>query len=241
MKNVLILEDNIIMLEMVEKIINEIDTGIIVFKTGILSEAYQLAVEHDISLFIIDIMLDHSVRNDVSGLIFVEKIRTIERYAFTPVIFVTSLVDPELHAYRQLHCYGYLEKPLLVEESKQLIRQALKFQQSSKEEGAIYFRKDGIIYAVRKNDIVYIKSCGGKVTIKTVKDEHIIYYRNCKDMLKKLDSDKFIQSNRGTIINKAYIYNVDPVNRIVHLIDNYGTIEIGTLLKKSFMEKIKND
>lgn len=241
MRNVLVLEDDHAMLEAVDKLIHEIDTNVIVYKVTTLPKAYQIAVEHDISLFIIDIMIDSSIRNDVSGLVFVEKIRNIEKYTFVPVIFISSLLDPELLAYRKLHCYGYLAKPLLIEEARQLIRQALKFQYSQKEDGTVYFRKDGVIYAVDKKDIVYVKSHGGKVTIKTVNDELAVYYRNCKGILKELDSDRFIQSNRGTIVNIDFIANIDPVNRVIRLKDEYGMIEISAMMKKSVMEKIKND
>lgn len=241
MKNVLILEDDNAMSEAVEKMITEINSNITVYKKSTLPEAYQIAIEHDVSLFIVDIIIDSSIRNDVSGLVYVEKIRKIERYAFVPVIFITSLVDPELHAFRNLHCYGYLEKPLLMEEAKRLICQALKFQQPSKEEGTAYFRKDGVIYAINKKDIVYIKSHGGKVTIKTVMDELVIYYRNCKDLLKELDSDKFIQSSRGTIVNKEFIANIDLVNRIVSLKNDFGMLDISIKMKRSFMEKINDD
>lgn len=241
MKNVLVLEDDHATLEAIEKLIHEIEENVLVYKIATLPEAYQTAVEHDINLFIVDIMIDNSVRNDVSGLVFVEKIRKIEKYAFIPVIFITALVDPELHAYRTLHCYGYLQKPLLIKETKQLISQALKYQMPQNEEGTVYFRKDGIIYAVDKKDIVYIKSHGGKVTITTVRDELAIYYRNCKDILKELDSDNFIQCNRGTIVNRAFIDSIDLVNRIITLKNNYGILEISTKMKKNFMEKMNDD
>lgn len=241
MKKVLVLEDDHATLEAIEKLIHEMDENVLVYKITTLSEAYQTAVEHDITLFIVDIMLDNSIRNDVSGLVFVEKIREIEKYAFVPVIFITALVDPELHAYRKLHCYGYIEKPLLVKETKQLINQALKFQVPQKEEGTAYFRKDGIIYAVDKKDIIYTKSHGGKVTVMTGKDELVVYYRNCKEILKELDSDNFIQCNRGTIVNKAFINSIDFVNRIITLKNNYGILEISTKMKKGFMEKMKEN
>lgn len=132
-------------------------------------------------------------------------------------------------------------KALVDRGSKKIINQALKFQYPKEENGAVYFRKDGVIYALEKKDIVYIKSQGGKVTVKTVKDELVVYYRNCKEVLEELDSDRFIQCNRGSIVNIDFIANIDPVNRVIQLKDNLGIIEISTLMKKSVMEKIKND
>lgn len=240
MKSVLILEDNKEIADMVEKLLLEIDTNLCIYKESVLANGYQVAVEHNICLFIVDIMLDNSVRSDVSGLNFIEKIRTIEQYAFVPVVFMTSLVDPEIYAYRKLHCYGYLEKPLHIEETRQMLKQALKYQPAEKEEGTLYFRKDGVIFAVEKDEIVYVQSHIGIVTIKTIQDEVTVYYRTCKDILKALDSDRFLQSNRGTIINRDFIDHVDVVSRIVTLKENYGNIEIGTKYKKNFMERLNN-
>lgn len=239
MKSVLILDNDSAMRDALEKIIREINRDIIIYKTGTLAEAYQIAVEHNISLFLLDIIIDVSKREDVSGLTFIEKIRTLKQYEFVPVIFVTMLSDPELYAYSKLHCYGYLQKPLLFDETKQLIEQALKFEQTERLEGNVYFRKDGIIYAVDKKEIIYIKSHEGKVTIKTKREELVVYYRSCRDILLELDSDWFIQCNRGTIVNKTYIANIDVVNRVIHLIDDYGDIDISVRMKKKLLEQIQ--
>lgn len=241
MKSVLILDDDSEMQDELERIVQEVNRDIIIYKTGTLAAAYQIAVEHKISLFLVDIIVDVSKRGDVSGLTFVEKIRALELYAFVPVIFITTLADPEMYAYRKLHCYGYLQKPILYEETKRLIEQALKFEQPAKEEGNLYFRRDGVIYAVDKKEIIYIKSHAGKVTIRTVQDEIVVYYRNCRDILSELDSDRFLQCSRGTIVNKTYIANIDVVNRVVHLTKDYGNIEISVRMKKHFLERVQQD
>lgn len=239
MKSVLILDNDSAMRDALEKIIQEVDRDIIIYKADTLATAYQTVVEHDISLFLLDIIIDVSKRGDVSGLTFIEKIRALERYAFVPVIFITTLADPELFAYRTLHCYGYVQKPVLFEEVKQLIKQALKFEQPVKGDGYVYFRKDGVIYAVDKKEIIYVNSHAGKVTIKTVSGDLVVYYRNCREILLELDSDQFIQCNRGTIVNKTYIANVDIVNRVIHLRDDIGDIEISVRMKKKLMERMQ--
>lgn len=236
MKSVLILEDDIEMLKLIEKIMNELDDTIYVYKISTLPEAYQIAIEKNINLFVIDIMLDQSIRDDVSGLKFVEKLRRLDKYNFIPVVFITALADPELHAYRNLHCYGYLEKPLVIEDAKKLFAEALKFKQPEEgETETLYLRRDGVIYAAKKKEIVYISSHAGKVTIKTIDDELTFYYRNCKEMLEKLDSEKFIQCNRATIVNRDYIKSIDPTNRMIQL-KGFGNIEIGITMKKKIME-----
>lgn len=241
MKSVLILGNDSAMWDALEKIIREINRDIIIYKTGTLAEAYQIAMEHNISLFLSDIIIDVSKREDVSGLTFVENIRKLERYAFVPVIFVTTLSDPKMYAYSKLHCYGYLQKPVLSDEAKPLIEKALKFKQSANEEGNVYFRKDGVIYAVGKKEIIYIKSHAGKVTIKTEREELVVYYKTCRDILSELDSERFVQCSRGTVVNKTYIANVDIANRVLHLVNDYGELEVSVRMKKRLLEQIQQD
>ena len=63
-------------------------------------------------------------------------------------------------------------------------------------------------------------------------------YKSCKAMLEELDSDDFIKCNRGTIVNLSYIKTVDTVNRMIHLRESDRVLEIGPVMKKSFMSRI---
>lgn len=241
MKNILILEDNYDSSAMLAKIVKEIDSNLQIYQVDSLSDAYQVSVEHDISLFIVDIILNNKIRNDVSGLKFVEKIRKIEKYMFVPIIFVTSLADPMIQAYKNLHCFSYLEKPIHVVEAKNIISQALRYTLPEKKKENMYFRDNGIIYSVCVDDIIYLESHAGSVTIHSKKEDIKVYYRTCKDMLKEIDSQKFIKANRSIIVNKEYISNVDFVNRIITLIDDFGTVNLSLKMKKEFMVQMKND
>lgn len=96
MKKILILEDNISALEYMENIVHQLDikNGVYAFRNT--KDAYQCAMERKIDLFLTDIILDTKRPGDVSGLEFVENIRRVEQYNFTPVIFVTSLEDEKI-------------------------------------------------------------------------------------------------------------------------------------------------
>lgn len=127
MKKILVLEDNPMTLGYITSLIQEIDTKNTIFECSDVKDAYQYALEKDIDLFIIDIILDTSRPGDSSGLKFVDGIRGIDRYAFTPVIFVTSLEDARLYTYEKLHCYSFIEKPFAPNMLKELVRQCLNF------------------------------------------------------------------------------------------------------------------
>lgn len=238
MKKILILEDKKESIDVIESIIKSKNKDVEIYKSAKTAEAYEIALEKNVDLFILDIILKPEKIDDVSGIVFADHIRQIDRYRFTPIIFLTALGDPELHAYRELHCYGYLTKPYNKEKLLALVEEALSFEQNKDNNRNIYFKKDGIFIAKKLNDIVYIKSKGGKMYVKTIVDELEISYKSNVRLLKELDSDKFVKCNRSVILNKDYIKSVDSANRYVELQNNYGTLEIGTIMKKDFLREI---
>ena len=102
-KNCLIIEDNYVQREYMKRLVQELSSEVKVYDVDNLQEAYQILLENTIDLFIIDIVLDNKKKNDVSGVKLANVVRDIPYYAFTPIIFVTSLIDPKLFAYTNLH------------------------------------------------------------------------------------------------------------------------------------------
>ena len=240
MKKILVLEDNFVTLEYITSIIQEIDTRNTVFMCSNVREAYQYVLEKDIDLFIIDIILDTSRPGDSSGLNFVDAIRKIDRYAFMPVIFVTSLEDARLYTYEKLHCYSFIEKPFDRNKLKELIKQCLNFPSVEKKGKTMYFRKDGIILAADREDIAYVECVNHVLYIHTIHGDLLsIPYVTLKKFLSDVDSDGFIQCSRSVVVNTDYIHNVDITNRVIQLKKQVGTVEIGIMYKKELRERIK--
>lgn len=239
MKKILILEDVKIHRTALEKILEDIsDIQVLVAET--METAYKLSMENTINLFLVDIILDTQVRGDVSGLKFVEAIRKNLKYSFTPLIFITSLEDPKLYAYSELHCFGYIEKPFDPTTVKNLIKDALKFPYIEDGGKNLYFRNEGIMYAINSKDIVYIENSKRKLLIHTTKDKFAVLYKTCKEILEELESKRFIQCNRCTIINKNYIETIDYANRFIKLKGVDEEVEIGVAMKKRVMDELSN-
>lgn len=110
-KAVLIVEDDANQLEVLRQIVEAADNSAEIYTAMDVASAYKILLTHTIDVFLVDIILDTSLRVDTSGIRLVEKLRTIPRYMFTPVIFVTSLEDPAMYAYTDLNCISYIEKP----------------------------------------------------------------------------------------------------------------------------------
>ena len=227
-------------LELLSQIMQEVDIQNVVYLFDNIKDAYQCALEKRIDLFIIDIILDTSRPGDSSGLKFVENIRKIKHYSFVPVIFVTSLEDARLYTYENLHCYSFIEKPFDVERLKLLTEQCLRFPETENTSKTLYFRKDGIILAVERDELVYAESIDHVMHIHTSRRDTLkIPYITLKKLLEEADSSNIIQCSRNALVNKQYVQNVDIANRIIQLKDDYGRVEIGVMFKKYVKECFK--
>lgn len=238
MKTVLIVEDNVRSMEMLVKIIENLRTDVEIKTASSQEEAAILAMKFNIDLFMLDIILNASNPGDVSGMKFAEYIRTLQKYKYTPIIFITALEDPELHAYSDLHCYYYVEKPYDVEKVSSVISEALEFPAVHNEPQNIFFRKDGILYKKEISEILYIENSRAGQTVYCSNGNLKLSYKPNYKILEELASDKFIQCSRYHIINYDYIDKIDTVNRYILLKGVKTPIEIGNSFKKKFLKDI---
>ena len=65
-----------------------------------------------------------------------------------------------------------------------------------------------------------------------IEDDLELPYKPCKDILEELQSDKFVQCSRFTVINKDYIECIDEVNRYIKLFGRKELVEIGIVLRR---------
>ncbi|MBQ9935239.1 MAG: response regulator [Lachnospiraceae bacterium] len=240
MKNILIVEDNEVHMKALVKILSSIE-DIQIFKAYNKAEANYMLSLNTYNVFLIDIILDTKKPGDVSGIDFVNKLRGYKEYQFTPVIFITSLEDPKLCAYRDLHCYQYIEKPFVSVQVEKTVREALKFPINKVNKENAYFRKDGILFSVKIDTITHIVVGRNGVKIYTDNDCLQLGYQPVTEILKELESDEFVQCSRGTIINKKHIEYIDYSNRYVKLRGVKDTLEIGPIMKKHLRDGLKDN
>ena len=238
-KQILVIEDNKYSMDRIINILQDIP-DIMIIKADNRGDAYKYAMEYTIDLFIVDIILETTIEADISGIKFAENIRKIEKYEFTPMIFTTSLQDVQLYAYANLHCYRYLEKPYDANELYQVVMESLRFQQPQKEEKENYcYKKDGILFVIKTETIVYIDNQLTKLFIKCDSGKVVqAPYRSSKNILLELNSNRFYKCNKNIIINLDYVAHVDIGNRIVTMKENYGNFTIGRQFLKGMVDKL---
>ena len=239
-KNILVLEDNNSAREMLVKCISEMECNIEIYQASNFMEACSVCMMFTIDVFLVDIILDATDRGDVSGLTFVEKIREMDKYRFTPVIFITSLEDPKLYTYTNIHSFAYVEKPYSPTHIRKVVQEALYYTTARSKESNLYFRKDGIIYSVSSSEIVYMEIINHKLYIQTIRERMSMSYKTCRRIMKEVGNERFMQCSRSTIVNKAFIKGFDMGNRYLILKDGYGTVEVGSTYAKIIKMQFQN-
>ncbi len=240
-RNILIVEDNEIHTNALQAIINDLHKDVKVYCANTVEKGYEIALKYQIHLFLIDIILDTHIPGDVSGMDYAEKIRRIEEYKFTPIVFITSLEDSKFYSYNQINCLDYIEKPFSVARVSGTILHALEFPVVEDDDKHVYFRKDGVLYSIYARDIIYIFNSRRKIKIFCVNDNLEIPYKTNKEILEKLNSKSFVECSRRCIVNKKYIKQIDYTNRYIRLENIDEPIEIGATMKKMFKDKMENN
>lgn len=238
MKKVLILEDNYNTLECLKKIVEDIDENNVVFTLTNVREAYQYMLEHTIDVFIIDIILKPQTAGDTSGLYFAEKVRSVDKYLFTPMIFITSLEDTRYITYEKLHCYSFIEKPFEPKRVKEIVTQCLKYSSRGEQEDLAFFRNEGIIFTVNLEDIIYAETNNHSLYVFMKNHDVVkIPYMTVKTFLETANRPNLVQCSRSALVNVALIKNIDLSNRVVDL-KTGQRIEIGITYKKALKDFI---
>lgn len=233
---ILVVEDNSKSRKMLISMLNKIDIEMNILEADNIDTAYRYAVECTIHLFLLDIVLDSTDRGSTAGITFASHIRKLPKYRKTPIIFISSLEDHKLFAYSELHCYQYIEKPFNQETALTKIQEALDLIEPDEKVQFITFKKDGILYSVRKDKIQYINADKPITQIYLTDDFLEISYIPITKLLYLLNSSEFVQCNRNMIINRNYIENMDTVNNFLKIKKVEELIPLGNAYKKLLRE-----
>lgn len=241
-KTVLIVEDDNDQLNMLRQLVLAVNQNVEVYIADNAAQAYRFFTEKTVDVFLVDIMLDTTNPRDISGVRLVERFRQIPRYMFTPVIFVTSVLDSNSYAYKGLNCISYIEKPYDPEQVMRTVEKALNYTTVREKDVTFSFRKDGILYPVKLKDIVYMESLRHIMYIQLANGMVLdILYKTCKGILKEEDSaESLVQCSRGVLVNREYVKRIDSVNDLVVLKEGFGVVNIGRKYKKGLLSEFSD-
>lgn len=238
MKRVLIIEDNEKTRHTLKEMLNDIRSDVCIYETDNVMEAYGLAMKNDICLFLVDIVLagEDRVRN-AAGAEFINNIRCVDRYRFTPIIVLSGLIDHNLILYTTAHIYKFIEKPFDIEKTKKLMSEALMYRCKKRKVHNLYYPIDGLLESVEVDSIVYAQSINHNIHVVS-RDSHLdIPYMTCKEFLKDVNDDRFVQCHRSTIVNIEYIKSINSKEKSIALYKCDDILPLGMVYKKGILKR----
>lgn len=234
MNSILIVEDDNVQRKDLISIAKNCNSNIRIFHTESIETAYTISENHEIGAFFVDILLV-----DGTGIEFAKKIRSIKRYQFTPIIFITGVPTKEMEAFHDIHCYDYILKPYTEESVKKIMNKILVdyFEQITDHDKYLDLEFRGIKQRINTKDILLIESKNRKIFIRTKYEEIRYRHMNLSQFIKELP-DNFIQIHQSIVVNPIYIEKIDKTNNQLYMKNIKEIVPIGTSFKKRVGELI---
>lgn len=232
MLNFVICDDNLNLLDRLEKMLETIFTknnydASIVFKSDNADD-----ILHYIDYNIVDVlMLDINLKSSKSGLELAEEIRKRKKNAY--IIFTTGHLEYAMVAYKY-KTFDYLPKPITYERLEDTITRLFE---DANELNKRYIKIDNKNTMIDEAEIQYIKRDGMKLVFHTSSRDYDTY-SSFNKFQEKLP-DTYVRCHKSYIANLNQIKDIEPVSGTITFRDG-NTCDIGPKYKRDFMEVLKN-
>lgn len=208
--------------------------------------ALDIIKNNEINMFLIDISLKES-----SGLDLAMKLRSIPKYEFRPIIFLTTHVEYITQAFKQTHCYDYILKPYDTEDVQAMLKKLIlndvnnlndKNGNSEGNREVVIMLKNGIYVGIKIDDILFIEAKGRNCEVNTDNGTYNAINTSLIKMLPLINCEYIIQSHKAFAVNKNYICKIERLDfRLseVHFTNSSKTALLGYKYKENVISEFK--
>ena len=252
MFSIIIVEDDFMQRELLKTMLLSTYESIKIYEADSESEALEIIKNNDINMFLIDISLKES-----SGLDLAIKVRNIDKYEFSQIIFLTTHMEYITQAFKQTHCYDYILKPYNKEKVQAMLNKLILYENNrlknsndnlnednkNKDRKVSITLKNGIYAVIKIDDIVFIEISGRVGEVNTINGMYEANNTSLKKIMNLIDCKYIIQSHRAFAINKNYICKIEKINAKLSTIyfNNYvKTALLGYKFKDDIMSEVRN-
>ena len=217
MINILVVEDNILQLNALKRIIENTETGqpICPYTASGYDEAVEIISSAHFDIFFLDILFSED-KNVPCGIDLGNYIRSLDRYRYTPIVYITSIPGQIGNAVNDIHCYNYLIKPYKREDVEKLLK-------------SLPDSPNVIV-----ENIVMLSVSSHILTIHCVDGDLTTRQFNIDSVLAELPP-YFIRVHRKYIVNRHRIDNYDLTLCFIRI--ESQTIPIGRTYKSEFEKR----
>lgn len=238
---VLIVEDEQNYADTLEMFVDELGYEI----SGIASKgkiAMNFFEEHQPDLVLMDINLE----GELTG---IDLARIFQGQRPTPIIFITSFDDAAtFNKAKQTGPYAYLIKPFKPTELQRSIELALQHAFADGEQvfesqeevllatSSFFIKERSKLIKINLDEILWVE-VEDKYCMVHTKNRRFALRQSLKDLAKKLDTSKFVQTHRSYIVNATEIEDIDLGLYVVRI--NGAEIPLGRSHKDEFIKRLQ--
>lgn len=185
--------------------------------------------EERIDLLILDIDMP-----GIDGIALAQLIRQMDEEV--TIVLVTSMEDRVYDAFGY-NIYKFVRKGLSEEERSNMLRQCIKYVESSK--NTYLFNTGREVLTLKENEIIYFEIELRKFYMQTVKGRYRIMVTKFEDVLEILkNNSNFAMPNRSTLVNMRFIRTITKdMEVLVEYNDKQETVLMSRNKKKTFYSK----
>ena len=232
MLNFVICDDNLNILDRLEKMLEKIFTknnydASVVFKSDNADDILDYIEDNTADV----LMLDINLKYNKSGLDLANEIRKRKKNSY--IIFTTGHLEYAMVAYKY-KTFDYLPKPITYDRLEDTITRLFE---DANELSKNYIKIDNKNTIIDESEIQYIKRDGMKLVFHTSSRDYD-NYSSFNKFQEKLP-DTYVRCHKSYIANINQIKDVEPVSGTITFQDG-NTCEIGPKYKREFMEVLRN-
>lgn len=209
-----------------------------IYTSNTLQEAGAIMDEVEIDVLILDTVYKGVDLEECPGIKWAQSVREDKKYVSLPIIFISSIMESRLCAYREINCLGFLPRKFKVEELCRVLEKAMYHRTPREAEKSFLVRAQGIIYPIKIKDILYVEVLNRVLYIYQINGEVLkMPHKPLRDFQMEADSKCLIQCNKSMLLNTLYVERLDSKEGLVLLKQDDIELPVGkkylSLLQKA--------
>lgn len=208
--------------------------AVAIHTTSSANQAWEWSQEAKFDAFFLDIKTA-----DESGIELAKKLRARKEYRFTPIIFITAMPYYEMEAFRLIHCYDFITKPIHREALQRTFRTILleyfEQQEDDAEPHRIPLEYKHFTQWINSDSITHIEYVQRKIMIYT-EQEVISYVRVSLQSFAEKLPPHFVQVHQSIYVNMKKVIEIDKANHTLTIAQRAQHIPIGKTFRKGMTQ-----
>jgi DNA-binding LytR/AlgR family response regulator len=195
MKNCLIVDDEPLALDIIERYVNAHEQLCLIKKCNTAFDAFEVLHHVQIDLLFLDIKMP-----GLNGIDFIKSLKN------PPAVIFTTAFSEYAAASYELEAIDYLLKPITLDRFNKSLEKFFKLQPEiiSEEKKYTYFKVSGKLVKVEHSNILYAQSIKDYIMLYTMSG-NLIVHMTMKYLNELLPENLFIRVHRSYLVNQSHI------------------------------------